>query len=196
MTTGSSNQEQADRGLLVATPEKKSEAETSVEPLPAAALLSSGAGAPAPQAAAGLAESTSREQGAAVTLSQETPHNIQPGFPASRAMMSKRNLAALPDHGQFTQALQQAQDAASEEARQQIWRDFLKTNPDTAYYLLAVGNLARSLSAGTDSASSREQIEKTLKFYQQMAPVLATQFGLASFQNEYARLEGLLQWKK
>lgn len=98
-------------------------------------------------------------------------------------------------NSRFSQALQQAQAAPNAESRQKIWRDFLATHPDTAYYYLAIGNLARSLSAAADSGSNRAHIDQTLQFYQQMEAILAPQLGVETVRFERARLEGLLHWK-
>lgn len=121
--------------------------------------------------------------------------NLQRGVSHSLALEARQFPQGQSESSPFSQALQQAQAAPNAESRQKIWRDFLATNPDTAYYYLAIGNLARSLSATADSGSNRAHLDQTLQFYQQMDAILAPQLGVETVRSERARLEGLLRWK-
>ncbi|MCL4708710.1 zf-HC2 domain-containing protein [bacterium] len=123
--------------------------------------------------------------------------NLQRGVSHSLALEARQFPQGQSESGSspFSQALQQAQAAPNAESRQKIWWDFLATNPDTAYYYLAIGNLARSLSATADSGSNRAHLDQTLQFYQQMDAILAPQLGVETVRFERARLEGLLHWK-
>lgn len=123
--------------------------------------------------------------------------SLQRGVSHSPPLEARQFPKAQGESGsaRFSQALQRAQAAPNAESRQKIWRDFLATNPDTAYYFLATGNLARSLSAAADSGSSRAQIDQALQFYEQMEAILAPQLGVETVRFERTRLAGLLRWK-
>lgn len=123
--------------------------------------------------------------------------NLQRGVSHSLSLEARQFPQGQSESGgsRFSQALQHAQAAPNAESRQKIWRDFLATNPDSAYYYLAIGNLARSLSATADSGSNRAHLDQTLQFYQQMEAILAPQLGVETVRFERTRLEGLLRWK-
>jgi hypothetical protein len=104
--------------------------------------------------------------------------------------------AARPPANAFQQAVLQARQAASEQHRRRVWQEFLKTDPDSVHFGLAVAEIGRSFAAEIDSASSSTQIEEALQFYVKMEKILGSHGNEATFARERGRLENLLRWKQ
>ncbi len=192
---GAQTQKTAESGGQIRQPEMENEGKFADS-----ALLSDAAGQAAltteSLAQSSLAKTGELAQNVEPQASKELL-NLQRSVSPSPPLEARQFPKAQGESGsvRFSQALQRAQAVPNAELRQKIWRDFLATNPDTAYYFLAIGNLARSLSAAADSGSSRAQIDQALQFYEQMEAILAPQLGVESVQFERTRLAGLLRWK-
>jgi len=107
---------------------------------------------------------------------------------SSTAMRSAPNL--------YNETQQRAQQASDLKKREKIWRDFLKSNPDSSSRALATADLARTLAAASDSTTKPEQLEKNLAFYREHAATLCAQIGSAEYDRELARLQMLLNFRK
>ncbi len=110
---------------------------------------------------------------------------------ALRAVSSAPASAAL-----FEQTGAQARQAPTEERRREIWQEFLKNQPDSIHYRLAVAQIANSYAGEIDSASIQAQMEEAFQFYGAMESVLRLQWSGEAYARERARVEGLLRWKK
>ncbi len=97
----------------------------------------------------------------------------------------------------LAQALSASVQAQSQTERLKIWQDyFVSSQRDSATYYAAVESLARRLAAQSDSSSAVTQMQEALTFYQTMEAILAARWGRAIYDQERARLQGLLNWKK
>jgi len=111
---------------------------------------------------------------------------------SSSAMRSAENI----NENRYRQTLQSAQQTADLKKREKIWRDFLKSNPDSSSRALATADLARTLAAASDSTTKPEQLEKIIAFYREHAATLRAQMGTAEYDREFARLQILLNFRK
>jgi hypothetical protein len=80
--------------------------------------------------------------------------------------------------------------------REKIWRDFLKSDPDSSYRVLAVSHLAQTLAAASDSTTKLDQLEKNLAYFQDHATTLRPLMGAQQFERELARLQMLVNRRK
>ncbi len=97
-----------------------------------------------------------------------------------------------PEASRFSETVQQAQQTSDLKKREKLWRDFLETNPDSAYRVLAISNLAQTLAAASDSTTKLEQLEKNLAYFQDHAATLRPLIGAKEFERELARLQRLV----
>lgn len=111
---------------------------------------------------------------------------------SSTAMQPAGNLLDTP----FNQALQRAQQTADLNKREKIWRDFLKSNPDSSSRALAIVALGRALVASSDSTTQAEQLEKNITFFRENAATLRAQMGETEYDRELTRLQMLLNFRK
>lgn len=111
---------------------------------------------------------------------------------SSAAMRAAGNLRDDP----YRQTLQRAQQATDLKTREKIWRDFLKSNPDSSARALGTVALARTLAAASDSTTKAEQLEKTIAFFREHASTLHAQTGREEYDRELARLQMLLNLRK
>jgi len=111
---------------------------------------------------------------------------------SSSAMRSAENI----NENRYHQTLQRAQQTADLKKREQIWRDFLKSNPDSSSRAMATVDLARTLAAASDSTTNPEQLEKNIAFYREHAATLRAQMGTTEYEREFARLRMLLNFRK
>jgi anti-sigma factor RsiW len=108
---------------------------------------------------------------------------------SSSTMRSASNLADT----QYAKTLQRAQETSDLKKREKIWRDFLKTNPESSSRAMAIANLARTIAAASDSATKPEQLEKNIAFFRDNAAILHSQIGATEFDRGLARLQALLE---
>ncbi len=111
---------------------------------------------------------------------------------SSAAMRAANNL----NDDLYSQTLQRAQQATDFKAREKIWRDFLKSNPDSSLWALGTVALARTLAAASDSTTKAEQLEKNIAFFREHASTLRAQIGREEYDRELARLQILLNFRK
>jgi len=111
---------------------------------------------------------------------------------SSAAMRSAENI----NESRYHQALQRAQQTADLKKREKIWRDFLKSNPDSSLRAMATVDLARTLAAASDSTTRPDQLEKNLAFFRDNSATLRLQMGAPEFEREFARLQMLLNFRK
>jgi anti-sigma factor RsiW len=114
------------------------------------------------------------------------------GVSSSAAMRTVENI----NESRYHQTLQSAQQTTDLKKREKIWRDFLKSNPDSSLRAIATVDLARTLAAASDSTTKPEQLEKTLAFFRDNAAVLRPQMGAQEFDREVARLRMLLNFRR
>jgi len=110
---------------------------------------------------------------------------------SSSAMRTTGNI----DESRYHQTLQRAQQTTDLKRREKIWRDFLKSNPDSSLRAMATVDLARTLAA-SDSTTKPDQLEKNVAFYREHAATLRSQMGTAEYDREFARLQMLLNFRK
>jgi hypothetical protein len=102
----------------------------------------------------------------------------------------------VPAGAGFAETLQRAQQTTDLKKREKIWRDFLKSDPDSSYRALAVSRLAQTLAAASDSTTKLDQLEKNLAYFQDHAATLRPLMGAPQFERELARLQTLVnRWK-
>jgi len=111
---------------------------------------------------------------------------------SSSAMRSAENV----NESRYRQTLQRAQQTADLKKREKIWRDFLKSNPDSSLRAMATVDLARTLAAASDSTTKPDQLEKNVAFYREHAATLRAQMGTAEYEREFARFQMLLNFRK
>jgi hypothetical protein len=96
----------------------------------------------------------------------------------------------------FAETLQRAQQTTDLKKREKIWRDFLKSDPDSSYRALAISHLAQTLAAASDSTTKLEQLEKNLTYFQDHAATLRPLMGAPQFERELGRLQMLVNRRK
>jgi len=111
---------------------------------------------------------------------------------SSAAMRLAENI----NESRYHQTLQRAQQTADLKKREKIWRDFLKSNPDSSLRAMAAVDLARTLAAASDSTTKPEQLEKNIAFYREHAATLRAQMRTAEYEREFARFQMLLNFRK
>jgi hypothetical protein len=111
------------------------------------------------------------------------------------SLMDVRSSDNLADQ-RYAETLQRAQQTAGFKKRENIWRRFLASKPDSAHHALAITQLAQTLAAASDSASTVEQLTQTVEFFRENAAVLRSQLGAETFAGELGRLEKLLVMRK
>jgi hypothetical protein len=104
----------------------------------------------------------------------------------------QKSAASDPAGSGFAETLQRAQQTADLKKREKIWRDFLKSDPDSSYRALAVSHLAQTLAAASDSTTKLDQLEKNLAYFQDHAATLRPLMGAPQFERELARLQMLV----
>jgi hypothetical protein len=109
--------------------------------------------------------------------------------------MSK-SAAYAPAGAGFAETLQRAQQTTDLKKREKIWRDFLKSDPDSSYRALAISHLAQTLAAASDSTTKLDQLEKNLAYFQEHATTLRPLMGAPQFERELARLQMLMSRRK
>lgn len=140
-------------------------------------------------------ESALSQQSAAGAAAKSATESYTPG---RRAHMAMKTGAAPPEteNSRFAQANTQVQNAVSEQNRRHLWREFLKSNPDSAQYLFALAQIGRSFAAEIDSNSSTALLREALQFYDSEENALIANWGREFFVRERTRVADLLQWKK
>jgi hypothetical protein len=108
----------------------------------------------------------------------------------------QKSVAFDPAGSGFAETLQRAQQTADLKKREKIWRDFLKSDPDSSYRALAVSHLAQTLAAASDSTTKLDQLEKNLAYFQDHATTLRPLMGAPQFERELARLQALVSRRK
>lgn len=127
-------------------------------------------------------------------LAQSTESRAKKVSTAGRMGVSATAMRSASNRYNETQ--QRAQQASDLKKREKIWRDFLKSNPDSSSRALATADLARTLAAASDTTTKPEQLEKSIAFYREHAVTLRAQIGSAEYDRELARLEMLLNFRK
>jgi anti-sigma factor RsiW len=117
---------------------------------------------------------------------------------AGRMGASSTAMRSAPNRtdNRYDEAQQRTQDTADLKKREKIWRDYLKSNPDSLSRAMATAELARTLAAASDSTTKLEQLEKNLAFYREHTATLRTQMGAAEYDRQFARLQMLLYFRK
>ncbi len=108
----------------------------------------------------------------------------------------QKSAASDPAGSGFAETLQRAQQTTELKKREKIWRDFLKSDPDSSYRALAVSHLAQTLAAASDSTTKLDQLEKNLAYFQDNAATLRPLMGAQQFERELARLQMLVNRRK
>lgn len=108
----------------------------------------------------------------------------------------QKSAAFDPAGSGFAETLQRVQQTTDFKKREKIWRDFLKSDPDSSYRALAVSHLAQTLAAVSDSTTKLEQLEKNLAYFQDHAATLRPLIGAPQFERELARLQTLVNRHK
>jgi hypothetical protein len=106
-----------------------------------------------------------------------------------RAVMTQKS-------SEYDEAQQRAQQTPDLKKREKIWRDFLKSNPDSSQRGMAMAELARTLAAASDSTTRVEQLEKNLTFFRENAVMLRAGMGGEAYDHTLARLQSLLNFRK
>lgn len=134
---------------------------------------------------------------AALSTARQSQSLSAARVPSEEAARSSRAERIVAVDTRLAQALSASGQAQTQVERLKIWQDFFAhSKRDSASYSAAVEALARRLVAQSDSSSSVAQVQEALSFYQTMEAVLAARWGRATYDQERARLEGLLNWKK
>ncbi|GEM_PF-6815953 len=107
-----------------------------------------------------------------------------------------KRAAMTQKSSEYDEAQQRAQQTSDLKKREKIWRDFLKSDPDSSYRVLAVSHLAQTLAAASDSTTRVEQLEKNLAFFRENAVMLRTEMGGEAYDRTLARLQSLLNFRK
>lgn len=110
----------------------------------------------------------------------------------SSAMRSAENV----DERRYLQTRQQAQQTSDLKKREKLWRDFLKSTPDSLSRVLAIAEIARILTAASDSTTKSTELKKNIAFYREHAVTLRLQIGTAEYERELARFQRLLNFRK
>ncbi|MGH7597567.1 MAG: zf-HC2 domain-containing protein [bacterium] len=108
----------------------------------------------------------------------------------------QKSVAFDPAGSGFAETLQRAQQTTDLKKREKIWRDFLKSDPDSSYRALAISHLAQTLAAASDSTTKLDQLEKNLAYFQDQAATLRPLMGAPQFERELARLQTLVNRRK
>jgi hypothetical protein len=108
----------------------------------------------------------------------------------------QKSAAYAPSGAGFAETLQRAQQTTDLKKREKIWRDFLKSDPDSSYRALAISHLAQTLAASSDSTTKLDQLEKNLAYFQDHAATLRPLMGAQQFERALARLQMLVTWHK
>ncbi len=108
----------------------------------------------------------------------------------------QKSAASDPGGSGFAETLQRAQQTTDLKKREKIWRDFLKSDPDSSYRALAVSHLAQTLAAASDSTTKLDQLEKNLAYFQEQTATLRPLMGAQQFERELARLQMLVNRRK
>jgi len=96
----------------------------------------------------------------------------------------------------YVETFQLAQQTADLKKREKIWRSFLASNPDSAHRALAITQLAQTLIAASDSASTVEHLTQSFAFFIENATILRSQMGAAQYDRELNRLQELLKIRR
>jgi hypothetical protein len=108
----------------------------------------------------------------------------------------QKSVASDPARSGFAETLQRAQQTTDLKKREKIWRDFLKSDPDSSYRALAVSHLAQTLAAASDSTTKLDQLEKHAEYFRENATILRPLMGAQQFERELARLQTLVNRRK
>jgi hypothetical protein len=117
---------------------------------------------------------------------------------SGRVGISTLQKSAAPDPAGsgFAETLQRVQQTTDLKKREKIWRDFLKSDPDSSYRALAVSHLAQTLATASDSTTKLDRLEKNLAYFQDQAVTLRPLMGAQQFERELARLQMLVNRRK
>jgi hypothetical protein len=124
-------------------------------------------------------------------------YSRQPAKPSGVGVSTlQKSAAPAPGDFGFAETLQRAQKTTDLKKREKIWRDFLKSVPDSSYRALAVSQLAQTLAAASDSTTKLDQLEKNIAYFRDNAVTLRSHMGEKEFDRELARLQTLLARRK
>jgi hypothetical protein len=129
---------------------------------------------------------------------RSSPRDSRQPAAAGRVGIStmSKSAAYAPAGAGFAETLQRAQQTTDLKKREKIWRDFLKSDPDSSYRALAISHLAQTLAAASDSTTKLDQLEKNLAYFQEHATTLRPLMGAPQFERELARLQMLMSRRK
>lgn len=131
-------------------------------------------------------------------IAQSVESRAKKASPASRMGVSSTAMRAAGNFNDnpYSQTLQRAQQTSDLKKREKIWRDFLKSNPDSSSQALGITALARTLAAASDSTTKAEQLARNLSFFREHAATLRAQIGTDVFERELTRLQMLLNFRE
>jgi hypothetical protein len=167
---------------------------------PSAGLLQQGQITESAKEATALSSSSSGKGVAATTESTRQSVLRVSALPDDKkrrlATMAMQKAGASSEATRFSEILVKAQQTASLSEREKVWRDFLATEPDSAYRALAISHLAQTLAAATDSSSTRAELEQNFAFFRENSATLRSLMGAHEYERELTRLLSLLKWRQ
>jgi hypothetical protein len=107
-----------------------------------------------------------------------------------------KGAAITQKSSEYDKTQQRAQQTSDLKKREKIWRDFLKSDPDSSYRALAISHLAQTLAAASDSTTKLDQLERNLAYFQDHAATLRPLMGAQQFERELARLQMLVNIRR